>query len=281
MKLSRLFPQERCESRAQGSAALEAVAAAFAYLCLMLGQSLLSFVLSGVAPSLSGTLSLFGSALAFVPIYVLCLRLGGLKAEDLYISGRGALRKTLFGLLSGGGVLLLLILALLLCSGYAYVGVARSGAPYLPLLLLSFLVQGSAEELLCRGLVMSAISARHGGRIGAAGSALFFSLLHAMNPSVTLLGLWNVFLFGLLFAAVTQRTKSLFYACGVHAGWNFFLSLFGVQISGNAPRVSLFLLESRIDWLSGGGFGPEGSPMLTAFLLAALFLLAFFKKVKK
>ena len=54
-----------------------------------------------------------------------------------------------------------------------------------------------------------------------------------------------------------------------------------MEVSGNAPSLSLFMLESRIPLLTGGGFGMEASPLLTALLLLSLFLLACRRKAKK
>ena len=277
-----LFLQERDASAAERrSLGLELIAVLLSYLCLMLGQSALSLLLSAVALPFSGVLSLFGAAFAALPIYLLCFRIGRLRAEDLYLKDKKAVRRLSFGLFWGICMLVLLIGVLLLCGGYVLSGKRLDNVPYLPLLLFAFLLQGSAEELLCRGLVMSAFAVRYGGTAGAFGSALFFMVLHALNPGVTALGLLNVFLFGLLFSAITQKCGSILVACGLHAGWNFALSLFGVQISGNAPPHSVFLLESRLPLLSGGTFGPEGSPLLTVFLLALLLISLIFSKKYK
>lgn len=277
MKRIGLFPGERCESPKR-NLSFDLFAALAAYLAMMLGQSVLSLCLSRALPHLAGTISLFGASLVWIPILFISLRIGGLRPAALYLSGEKAPRRLLCGLFIGIAMLAVLMLLLLSLGAYECVEKRLDRALYLPLLAFAFLVQGSAEELLCRGLLMSALCARYGGRVAAFGSALIFSLMHAANPSVTPLGLCNVFLFGLLFSSVTQRSGSLLAACGMHAGWNFALSVFGVQISGNAPRHSLLLLESRIPFLSGGGFGAEGSPILTVFLLLLLLIPVLFPK---
>ena len=190
-----------------------------------------------------------------------------------------ALLYLLLGFLFGIGMLALLIAVLLVCGAYAYIGMAE-GPAYILLLLVFFLVQGSIEELLCRGVLMPVLSSHFGGTAAAVGSALVFSLMHAMNPGISFFALLNVFLFGLFFASVTQRKKSLFPACGLHAGWNFAQSIFGLQVSGNAAPHALFRLECHLPWLSGGAFGPEASPILSVLLFALLAML-FIRAEKK
>lgn len=185
------------------------------------------------------------------------------------------------GLLFGAVTLALLAATLVLLGAYAYGGLSSVKVMPVLLLFLFYLLQGSLEELLCRGVLMPILSLHLGGTAAAFCSAAFFSLMHIENPGVTPLALLNVFLFGLWFASVAQRTQSLLPVFGLHAGWNFAESIFGLQISGITSPHALFLLENRISWLSGGAFGPEGSPILTVFLL--LFLarpLLFAKKTE-
>ncbi len=192
-----------------------------------------------------------------------------------------ALLGLFIGLLFGAFTLTLLALALVLLGAYAYGGFASVKVMPVLLLFLFYLLQGSLEELLCRGILMPVLSVHLGGGAAAVGSAVFFSLMHIENPGVTPLALLNVFLFGLWFASVAQRSQSLFPVFGLHAGWNFAESIFGLQISGITSPHALLHLESRISWLSGGAFGPEGSPILTVFLLLFLAHPLLFAKKKK
>lgn len=276
MKLSALFPEKRRDGAEAASVFLSLTVAIMAYLCLLLGQAVLSALVTPLFPHLVSTLSLFGAALVLLPL-CFARRPLDLRPSTLYLNvkRKTSARHFLIGLSVGLAALAFLIFLLLIFGVYEFVDVSFEDAAYLPLLLLAFCVQGSAEELLCRGFVMSRLCVRYGGVPAAFGSALFFALSHAWNPSVSLIGLFNVFLFGLLFSSVTQKTKSLFIASGIHAGWNFALSLFGIRISGVAPRHSILVLESRIDWLSGGNFGAEGSIFLTLLLLLTLFILFF------
>ncbi|MBQ8269375.1 MAG: CPBP family intramembrane metalloprotease [Clostridia bacterium] len=279
MMLRRLFPEERCaaETMRRGGLFEEAVAFLFAYLFLLLFPSLSQLFLSPFFPKTAPLVSLFFTAAALLPLLLFLRIFSRAKAEAFYLS-RGSIRvKGLLYFPLGIALFVFLVGLLCLTGAFKYVGASRESLSYLPLLFFAYLVQGSTEELLCRGFLLSALSARFGGAVSALISAAVFSLMHVFNPAISLIGLLNIFLFGLLFASLTQRTKSLLPAALLHAGWNFSLSLFGVRISGTMPAFSVFFFENRRPFLSGANFGPEASPLLSVALIAILFLLAFLK----
>ncbi len=87
--------------------------------------------------------------------------------------------------------------------------------------LLAALV-GAAEELLCRGIVLEALRPR-GVLAAAAGSALFFGLLHLSNlvlsPSVAVVAqAAYATLLGLFLAAARFRVQSIWPLAITHAG---------------------------------------------------------------
>ena len=279
MRLEKLFPSEKDAKNREQDLRAAWIAFLCAYVCMLVGMSAFQTFFDWIAPAYASVASLFGAALAGIPLFfffrserapMCCLR---------YLKKEKAVLRLILGWLLGLAMLFFLIAILFLLDAYAYAGAQTEGAVYMPLLFLSYLVQGSAEELLCRGVFMPILCVRYGGTVGAAVSAAFFALMHAMNPGVGVFALLNVFLFGLLFASVTQRAKSVWPVCGLHAGWNFSQSLFGLQVSGSASLSAPLRFESRISWLTGGAFGPEGSPILTFFLL--LFLACPFMFSKK
>lgn len=152
---------------------------------------------------------------------------------------------------------------------------AGGGAALLGLLLVGFLVQGGVEEWVFRGYVFHALRERWSWASAAGASSLAFAILHGLNPSVSLPGLVNTFLLGLVLAAVTELSGSLLAPAVLHGWWNYAMAcLLSVPVSG----VSLFhLLELEVagpDAVTGGGYGPEGSWALTALLVPVLAVLA-------
>lgn len=145
--------------------------------------------------------------------------------------------------------------------------------------LLAFIIQGSGEELLCRGFLQNSLMRRVSRPVAITFSALCFTLPHAsglteMSALPMLISLLNLILVSLLFSFLMIRTRSVLSVCGLHAGWNFALgTLFGVNVSGMDTAGGVFRLtaSSAPDLLTGGNYGIEASILLTPVLFAALF----------
>ena len=274
--LRRLFPEERCDgvNARRGGVEAEVAIVFLSYLCMVAFSSLAEIAFP---VSVSPVPALLSTAAVALPI-LLFLRLSERNIKNALYLSRGALRPLYWLFLPAGAALFFLLCVLLLLLGvYRYGGASVGHLLGLPLLLIGYLVQGSAEELLCRGFFMSSLSARYGGRVSALVTSAFFALMHIFNSSLSALGLFNIFLFGMLFASVTQKAKSILPAALMHAGWNFSLSALGVQVSGNAPTNAVLHFECRIPFLGGGEFGPEASPLLTLALWGLLLLLGLCK----
>ena len=132
------------------------------------------------------------------------------------------------------------------------------------LLLLGFLCQGGVEEWIFRGYMYRALKERWRWWAAALVTAAVFALMHSANPDFSVGALINTFLAGLLLAILVERSGSLWSATLVHGVWNFAVaSLASLPVSG----VRIFhLLDTSVSGpgvVTGGGFGPEGSLLLT------------------
>jgi len=181
-------------------------------------------------------------------------------------------------------------------GGYSVQGAGAFGsadvvAALVPIvvLLLGFIIQGSTEEIVTRGWLMSVIASRHGLAWGLGLSSILFGLLHAANisPSPELLtGVLNVVLFGVLIGLYAAREGSLWGACGWHAAWNWLLGLgFGLEVSGQVIETTPLVVDlaTRSEtpwWITGGAFGPEGGVVTTAFLLVGSAVLLWRGRTK-
>lgn len=150
-----------------------------------------------------------------------------------------------------------------------------SGVALLGLHLLGFLLQGGVEEWVFRGYVFRVLRERWSWASAAGASSLAFSVLHGLNPSVSLAGLVNTFLLGLVLAAVLELTGSLLAPTVLHGWWNFAMAcLLSVPVSGVRPFHLLDLELAGPEAVTGGGYGPEGSWALTVLIVPILVILA-------
>ena len=202
---------------------------------------------------------------------------------------RAALRQTATSMLGAVAVLAVwLALVLLLPDTLAAVrfgGLSpeyRNGEPWWPLpsilllafLLLGFVLQGGLEEWVMRGYIYGTLRERWRPWISALVSSALFSLLHASNPNVSLLALANIVLAGMVLAALVERTGSLWSATLAHGAWNFAVAcLLSVPVSGMGMFHLLNVKVAGNPDLTGGGFGPEGSGLLTLLGILLMLLL--------
>ena len=206
---------------------------------------------------------------------------------------KGAVRSYLTGYLIGAAMIgaVVGISVLFGQSRVGFSGLTGGALLTIGLYFLGYLIQGAAEEFLCRGYLMISLyrsfnrkeEKKYAAPLAVIISSLVFSLLHVMNPGFTPLAFLNTALFGALAGVYVFRTGSIWGACGIHAAWNFFLgNVFGVSVSGTGVAASVFRTESAASALSGGQYGFEGGWFdfaVTAFVLGlVLFLPRVFKK---
>jgi CAAX protease family protein len=148
------------------------------------------------------------------------------------------------------------------------------GVLRLLLLLLGFLVQGGVEEWVVRGYVYHALKERWRWWVAALASSVLFSLLHGLNPDVTWIALVNIVLAGFVLALLVERSGSLWSAVLAHGVWNFALAcLLSLPVSGLGAFRLLDVSVAGPAALTGGGFGPEGSLLLTPLGVALVAVL--------
>lgn len=144
-----------------------------------------------------------------------------------------------------------------------------------------FLMVAYSEELLSRGYIYNILSKTTNSNIALVASSLFFSFLHSLNSSITLIGFLNLFLAGLLFGLTYRAKSDLSMPIGLHFAWNLLQRpIFGFSVSG-FTTVSIFQVNQLSPNLSGGTFGIEGSSILSLTILASIIVLLAIEKRSK
>ncbi|HEY0673570.1 MAG TPA: CPBP family intramembrane glutamic endopeptidase [Longimicrobiales bacterium] len=141
-------------------------------------------------------------------------------------------------------------------------------------LLLVLAIPAAAEEALFRGYPFQKLVEAIGPIAATVLASGGFAIAHRHNPGVNAFALINIFLAGVMLSVAYLRTRSLWLPIALHLGWNW-------QMAGplDLPVSGLELFDAPLyephsrgaEWLTGGGFGPEGG---LAGLVALLLITA-------
>lgn len=230
------------------------------------------------------TASLFATAVMIAIVVLFCRLVQKRKLSSLGFVKKEAGIDYVRGVLLGFGMF---SAAVLICAltGSIRLSPAR-GAFSLPILFLfavGYMVQGMAEEALCRGYFMVSLGRRYSMELAVLANAVAFGALHALNPGVSPLAVFNIILFGIFASLCFIRTENIWLVGALHSVWNFAQgNIYGIKVSGLETGNSVFssvMTEGR-ELFHGGEFGLEGGLAVTIVLIAGIALLFLYKKDK-
>lgn len=189
----------------------------------------------------------------------------------LFVPPRLAAREYLLGIV--WGVMLIGGCAILVVLSTDVRHEPGRGFPWLELVTV-FIPAAVHEELLFRGYPFQKLL-RWNRAFALVFIAFIFAALHANNTAVTVLGLANVFLGGILLGLAYERYHRLWFPIGLHLAWNLMTGpVLGHEVSGYYAEMTLFTERGGgAAWLTGGEFGIEGSAWMTAVELVGIVLL--------
>ena len=229
---------------------------------------------SSLAESQVGILALNGIALFVPAVGAMWMTARFIDHRPLRAFGVGLLplwrQDFSFGLGIAAGMLLVLIAG---CYAFGYVSMHWTGGQASPGTLLAtfgLLVLAAAnEELVFRGFPLQTLVESIGEWPAIVGLSLLFGAMHLSNPNVSVLGVVNTVVAGILLSLAYVRTRSLWMPYAIHVGWNVGLGfIFGFQLSG-VDIASLWTTGTAgSETILGGGYGPEGG-LLATFVFAA------------
>ncbi|MBU0982787.1 MAG: CPBP family intramembrane metalloprotease [candidate division Zixibacteria bacterium] len=246
--------------------------------------AVLSLGLAGAAEltvgfeSTSGALVLVGSMVGPVLLAFLFVRL--LNRQPIRSLGfsfdTGARRDFLAGL-AWGAVLIAAAFFILLAAGVIHVVSVQFPVVSFVSYLAFFALVALNEEVVIRGYVQGNLMGSMNKYLALIFSSVLFAALHIFNANLSLLGIANIILAGLLLGMYYIHKKNLWFPIGVHWTWNFFQGVvFGAAVSGNNTESVLTISMTGSDLVTGGEFGFEGSvvtTILTVVSIVAIHLL--------
>ncbi|MDE2762058.1 MAG: type II CAAX endopeptidase family protein [Gemmatimonadota bacterium] len=142
---------------------------------------------------------------------------------------------------------------------------------------LVLLIVAAGEEIAVRGYPLRVLVERWGPWPALAVTSAIFSVLHGANPHVGGVALLNILLAGVLLGLVCLKTGDLWWATGVHTGWNLATGFLADRpVSGirlvDAPLIEVSAGGAGL-W-TGGEFGLEGGLSATLALGLAILIVA-------
>ena len=229
-------------------------------------------------------LSLFATACTTVLCIVYCTKIERRSLRSMGFVKQGFLLNYLKGFVIGTAMLFVCAAIAWALGALDFSFAKKIPVFYIFAFLLGFLIQGMSEEVLLRGFFMVSLANRCHVALAVTISSIAFSLLHLMNPGITLLALVNIGLFGGFMGVYVLRTDDLWGACAIHSAWNFVQgNILGIQVSGTGqlPTVAVMRPVSGMDLLSGGRFGLEAGLIVTIVTAAAICLTLFLPRKKE
>ncbi len=177
------------------------------------------------------------------------------------------------GLATGWGMALVCILPLTLVGGIAITVSAQASAwGWLVVETAFFLLAALAEELAFRGYGFQRF-ARAVGPYGAAlGFAAYYAIVQSLTPGSTRASYCVSLAIGLVLSMAYLRTRAIWLSWGLNFGWKASRALlFGLAVNGVNSHSPVIQGDPMGPfWLTGGGFGLEGSWVTLILVLAAL-----------
>jgi hypothetical protein len=177
------------------------------------------------------------------------------------------------GLAVGWAISLACVLPLTLMSGIAIVlSLEPSSWGWFVADTAFFALAALAEEVAFRGYGFQRFANAVGPAGAALGFAIYYAILQAFLPGSSRASIMVSVALSLLLSMAYLRTRALWLSWGLNFGWKASRALlFGLAVSGvnsHSPVVQGDPMGPF--WLTGGGFGLDGSWVAFVFLLAAL-----------
>ncbi len=177
-------------------------------------------------------------------------------------------------------VLICVLTGALRIEGFA----ATFGIGMFVLFVLGFMIQGMAEEVLCRGYFMVSVGRRNPMWAAILLNALVFAALHLFNSGISILAFINLVLYGVFASIYFIKGGNIWGVGAFHSMWNLVQgNVYGILVSG--IDVDCTVLRSTsvegMEIVNGGAFGLEGGLAVTVVLLVGIIFLLCRKGSKK
>ncbi len=143
------------------------------------------------------------------------------------------------------------------------------------LFFVGYLLEGMAEEALCRGFLLVSLTKRYTVTFSLVGSSIFFAFFKGLNGELSVLSYANLILFGYFMGLLFLRFENIWFVGAFHGIWSFvqtnIMGRHGVGFTGSL--FSVRMAEGH-DIVHGGVYGVEGGFVVTLVLVLGIAVLA-------
>lgn len=188
----------------------------------------------------------------------------------------GFMREVGMGLATGWGIAVICVIPVALAGGIAIVlSGTLSEWGWLLSDALFFALATLAEEIAFRGYGFQRFLDAVGPLGAALGFSLYYAVVQQIMPGSSRVSFAVSIALGLLLSTAYLRTRALWVGWGLNFGWKASRALlFGLAVSGVSSHSSIVIGDPMGPfWLTGGGFGLDGTWITFLVLLAAIPVL--------
>lgn len=186
---------------------------------------------------------------------------------------KGWMREAGMGLATGWGVALLCVIPMALTGGIAIVIFTNASAwGWLAADAVFFALLALGEEVAFRGYAFQRFEKSVGSLGAALGFAAYYAVVESMLPGTSRASVAVAIVLSLVLSTAYLRTRALWVSWGLNFGWKASRALiFGLAVTGmNSHSPVIQGNPMGPFWVTGGGFGLDGSWIAFIVLLLAL-----------
>lgn len=207
------------------------------------------------------------------------------KMSTLGFVKKGMFKEYIIGLIVGFAMFSAAVLIGVVTGSIEFNGMSATFSIGLFLLYtVGFMIQGMAEEVVCRGYFMVSYARKYPVYAAVIANSLVFAALHLGNSGITVLSFINLVLFGIFASVYFIRRGNLWGVGALHSIWNLVQgNFYGIKVSGMEITNSFLdatMVEGK-ELFNGGDFGLEGSLSVTIILVIATVVMYFMKDKDK
>lgn len=144
---------------------------------------------------------------------------------------------------------------------------------------------GLVEEMLFRGVIMSAMEKRWNKYVAIFVPSVLFGLIHIIGRRLDLLSIIQLIIagsiVGILFSLVTYESGNVWNSAIIHGVWNIVMIGGILQISESAEEYPIYnyVLDTESFLITGGDFGVEASVVaILAYLVFTALAIYLMRK---